>query len=215
MNTFLHDLLILSRSLIPILGAAAVALADYFALALVAEALSRRGSSNRLDAFAQRRSDQRAAEKVAFGGEEHRLRVAFSMVCIDVAGREVFYLWIARAALGGALFVGLQIVGLPLLTALVGFPAGYILLNGFVQQAWNKVRPTTIYFFIHMLAAMIVPLVMGSWRCFSKRPLFYTQQNLPVLEGWQVLCHTIACKVISYIVSKKSIGCIIGNNAAL
>jgi len=140
LNTFLHDLLILSRGLIPILGAAAVALAGYFALAPVAEALSRRGSSNRLDAFAQRRSDQRAAEKVAFGGEEHRLRVAFSMVGIDVSGREVFYLWIARAALGGALFVGLQIVGLPLLTALVGFPAGYILLNGFVQQAWNKVR---------------------------------------------------------------------------
>ena len=140
MNTYLHDILILMRGLIPILGAAAVALAGYFALSPVAEALLRRGSSGRLDAFAQRRGEQRAAEKVVFGGYEHRLRVAFAQYGIDVSGREVFYLWIARAALGGGLFVGLQVIGLPLLTALVGFPAGYILLNGFIQQAWNKVR---------------------------------------------------------------------------
>jgi len=140
MSTYLHDILIMMRSLLPLAGAAALAIAGYFALSPVAEALSRRSSSGRLDSFAQRRSEQRAAEKVTFGGVEHRLRVAFARYGIDVSGREIYYLWIARAVLGGSLFTGLQIIGLPVITALVGFPAGYILLNGFVQQAWNKVR---------------------------------------------------------------------------
>jgi hypothetical protein len=136
----LPEILITLRGFLPLLGAVALAIAGYYVLSPVADMLSRRGSTGRLDAFAQARGNKRAADKVSFGGTEHRLRVAFAQYGIDVAGKEGFYLWVARGALGAGFFVGLQVVGLPLFTSAVGFLAGYILINGFVQQAWNKVR---------------------------------------------------------------------------
>ncbi len=50
------------------------------------------------------------------------------------------FLWGARLAAGVILFFGLQIIGLPALTAVVAFPAGYIIVNGYVTQKWNSVR---------------------------------------------------------------------------
>ena len=140
METYLHSAWPFLRTLLPLVAAAALAFAGYQLLAPVAEIFSRRGSASRLDSFATLRNEKRAAEKVAFGGEAHRLRVAFARYRIDIAGKEQFALWAARIALGALLFVVLKIIGLPFITALVGFPAGYILLNGLVQQTWNKVR---------------------------------------------------------------------------
>jgi hypothetical protein len=140
MDAYLRDFLLVLRGFLPLIAAAALAVAGYYGLSPVVDALSRRGSAGRLDAFASARGEKKAAERADFGGKEHRLRVAFAQYGIDVAGKESFYLWVARAVLGGGLFVGLQLVGLPVFTSLVGFLAGYILLDGFIQQSWNKVR---------------------------------------------------------------------------
>jgi hypothetical protein len=140
MEAYLHSAWPFLRTLLPLAAAAALAVAGYYLLAPVVEIFSRRGAASRLDSFATLRSEKRAAEKVAFGGEAHRLRVAFARYRIDITGKEQFALWAARIAAGASLFVVLKIIGLPFMTALVGFPAGYILLNGLVQQAWNKVR---------------------------------------------------------------------------
>ncbi len=127
-------------TLLPLLGAGFLAAAIYYLLSPLGEALERRGTAGRLGTFAQAGLERNAPQQVRFGGSEHRLRVAFSSVGLDAAGAEIAYLWGARIVAGVALFFGLQIVGLPLLTALIAFPAGYIVVDGYVTQKWNVVR---------------------------------------------------------------------------
>lgn len=127
-------------AILPLLAAGLLATMAYSVLAPVGNALARQGRAGRLDAFAQAGRERQAAKQVRFGGEEHRLRVAFMSVGLDAAGAEPLFLWGARIAAGFVLFFGLQIVGLPVLTALVAFPAGYIVVNGYVAQKWNSVR---------------------------------------------------------------------------
>jgi hypothetical protein len=128
------------QAVLPILAAGALALAGYSALVPLGNALGRRGTAGRLDAFAQAGAERQDAERVRFGGDEHRLRVAFASLGFQAAGTETVFLWGARIAAGVILFFGLQILGLPMLTALVGFPAGYIVVDGYVTQKWNAVR---------------------------------------------------------------------------
>lgn len=126
--------------LLPILGAGLLAATAYSALLPLSGMIARQGNAGRLDAFAQAGQERKAAQQARFGGEEHRMRVAFSSVGLDAAGAENLYLWSARLVAGVALFFGLQIIGLPTLTALVAFPAGYIVVNGYIAQKWNAVR---------------------------------------------------------------------------
>jgi hypothetical protein len=125
---------------LPLLGAGLLALAAYSLLSPLGEMLTRRGTAGRLGTFAQAGSERQAAQTVRFGGEEHRLRVAFAALGLQAAGAEIVFLWGARLVAGVVLFIGLQIVGLPIITALVGFPAGYIVVNGYITQKWNTVR---------------------------------------------------------------------------
>ena len=127
-------------TLLPILGAGLVAAIAYSTLLPLGDVLARQGRAGRLDAFAQAGQERQAAQQARFGGEEHRLRVAFASIGLDAAGAETMFLWGARLAAGVILFFGLQIIGLPALTAVVAFPAGYIIVNGYVTQKWNSVR---------------------------------------------------------------------------
>jgi hypothetical protein len=125
---------------LPLLAAGLLALAAYSLLSPLGDLLARRGTAGRLDAFAQAGNERQSAERARFGGDEHRLRVAFAAIGLQAAGAELLFLWGARIAAGVGLFFGLQILGLPMMTALVGLPAGYIVVNGYIAQKWNAVR---------------------------------------------------------------------------
>jgi len=126
--------------LLPIFGAGLLAAIAYSVLSPLGDVFARRGRTGRLDAFAQAGQERQVARQVRFGGEEHRLRVAFASIGLEAAGAETLFLWGARLAAGVGLFFGLQIIGLPALTALVAFPAGYIVVDGYITQKWNAVR---------------------------------------------------------------------------
>lgn len=136
-NPFLAGVL---RAVLPFLGAGVLAAAAYGLLMPLGDLLKIRTHAGRLGEFAQAGQAREQAQRVRFGGDEHRLQVAFRSIGLDAAGAEPMFLWGARIAAGVILFIGLQIVGLPPLTALVGFPAGYIVVNGYVTQKWNAVR---------------------------------------------------------------------------
>jgi len=81
------------------------------------------------------------AEKVAFGSEEHRLRLAFQKYGINVAGHEKTALTVARIAAGFVVFLFIRVLfGLPVVTSLVGFLGGWFLVNGVVNAAWAGVK---------------------------------------------------------------------------
>jgi len=80
-------------------------------------------------------------QKVAFGSEEHRLRLAFRKLGLNVAGHEQTALTVARLVAGLGVFLALRLfLGLPLLTSLIGFAGGWIVVNGMVNGAWSEVR---------------------------------------------------------------------------
>lgn len=127
--------------LLPFLGAGALAA---LAWQLGGWFLPRFGSPRtaRLDAFAETRSGRRTAapEQAAVGSFEHRVRIALSRFGLDAAGREAHYLFLARLACGGLMCLALMLAGLPFLTSLVGFLAGFVFVNGWVLRVWNKTR---------------------------------------------------------------------------
>ena len=80
-------------------------------------------------------------DRVAFGSEEHRLRLAFRKLGLNVAGRERFARSAARLLAGAAVFFALNaVLGLPPVTSLIGFAGGWILLNGLIDGAWAQVK---------------------------------------------------------------------------
>jgi len=118
------------------LGAAALA---YIAYVLSERFTPRiqRPQSARLTRFI---AGKGAPSAVPVGSFEHRVRIAFSGVRLDASGREAFYLLLARGGAGAAMTLLLLMAGLPILTSLAGFAAGYVFVNGWVRRAWNRTR---------------------------------------------------------------------------
>lgn len=80
-------------------------------------------------------------QKAPFGSEEHRLRLAFRRLGLNVAGQEKTALTLARVVMGFVLFVLMQtLFGFPFLTSLVGFVGGWIVVNGLVNSTWAGVK---------------------------------------------------------------------------
>lgn len=123
-------------NLLPLLGAGALAFVAYVLGDRFAPRFHRPQTA-RLTNFVITRS---AAKAVPVGSFEHRVRIAFSGVRMDASGREEFYLMLARLGAGAVMVLLLLIMGLPLLTSLAGFAAGYVFVNGWVTRAWNKTR---------------------------------------------------------------------------
>jgi hypothetical protein len=124
--------------LLPLLGAGALAWAAWQVGGTLNLRIGR-PQVTRLENFAtSQRPGKTAAAPV--GSFDHRVRVAFARINIDAAGNESFYLMLGRIAAGAALTISLMIVGLPFLTSLSGFAAGYVFVGGWVTRSWNKTR---------------------------------------------------------------------------
>ncbi len=128
---------------LPILAALALAAIVYFGVEILGSYLSRRSDIGRLDQFSAGRAAGIAAaslQEISIGSADHRVRLAFKSIGFDAKGNESFYLMVARIAAGVIVFIILLIVGLPVVTSLSGFLAGFVFVNGWVARAWNKLR---------------------------------------------------------------------------
>lgn len=123
---------------LPAIGAAALAFAGYLVAGRLIASLGKGTTASRLESFADS-SASPAAKSVPVGSHAYKVRLAFSRFR-DVSGREDFYLWIARLALGGGLTVVMIFFGLPIITSLIGMVAGYVLVDGLVTRTWNRMR---------------------------------------------------------------------------
>ncbi|GAP06155.1 hypothetical protein ATHL_01001 [Anaerolinea thermolimosa] len=124
------------RQAAPLIGAGAAA---FIAYRLGVGLSSARGAaSGRVAALVGVVSEE---QKAAFGSEEHRLRLAFRKLGLNVAGREKTALTLARLLAGFGVFLAIRaLLGLPLLVSLVGFAGGWIVVNGMVNGAWAEVK---------------------------------------------------------------------------
>jgi hypothetical protein len=118
---------------LPILAALALAAIAYFGAGILSSYLSRKSEIGRLDNFSAGRAAGIAAanlQEISIGSADHRVRLAFKSIGFDAKGNEAFYLMVGRVAAGAIIFVILLIVGLPVVTSLSGFLAGFVFVNG-------------------------------------------------------------------------------------
>jgi len=128
---------------LPIVAALALAAIIYFGVGILSDYLSRRSDIGRLDQFSAGRAAGIAAaslQEISIGSADHRVRLAFKSIGFDAKGNETFYLMVTRIAAGVIIFIVLLIVGLPVMTSLSGFLAGFVFVNGWVTRSWNKMR---------------------------------------------------------------------------
>ncbi len=139
MTLSLYDLPPVIFTLLPLIGAAALAFLAFAAGRWLLKRLERSRMS-RVEAFAPGEEGDPRRQTVPIGSPAHRLRLAFARYHIDARGKEQFYLWLAHLFTGGAMFLALLILGLPVVTSLVGFLGGYVIVNGLIGQVWNRTR---------------------------------------------------------------------------
>ncbi len=125
--------------LLPIVAALAVAVVGFLVFRWLFARLGKATGASRLQAFAGGVAFT-TTEKSPIGSRNHKIRLAFSRYGLDVAGRESFMLLVVEILAGGGLTVVMIILGLPLFTSLIGMVAGYVLVDGLVTRAWNKMR---------------------------------------------------------------------------
>ncbi len=129
------DAHLILRQIAPLVGAGAVA---FIAYRLGQGMQMRTRAEKRVAALTGLREQE---EKVAFGSEEHRLRLAFRKLGLNVAGHERTALTLARVLAGVVVFLAVRgLLGLPFFTSLIGFVGGWIIVNGMVAGAWAEVR---------------------------------------------------------------------------
>ena len=126
-------------NLLPMVAALAVAVVGYLVFRWLLSSLGRTSSASRLQSFAGGVAFT-TTPKSPIGSKNHKIRLAFSRYGLDVTGRESFMLLIAQLVVGGLLTVVMIVLGLPIFTSLIGIVAGYVLVDGLVTRAWNKMR---------------------------------------------------------------------------
>jgi len=132
---------IYTSALLPFVAAAALAWIAY----LIGEhfeppQIGKSKSESRIEAFATSKRAEPKTSAAPVGSFEHRVRVAFAGVGMDASGGEEYYLLMARLAVGAVMFIVLLLIGLPFLTSLIGFAAGWVFMDGWVKRSWSKVR---------------------------------------------------------------------------
>jgi membrane protein YqaA with SNARE-associated domain len=123
---------------LPFLAAAALAMIAFVLGGVLAYRLEKSTNSRLADYAADALPEKNLP--VPTGSFEHRVRIAFLKYNVRVDGNESLYLWLARGFAGVIVVLLMLISGLPILTSLIGFVAGYVLVNGLVSRAWNNVR---------------------------------------------------------------------------
>ena len=138
-NTNLFDIPFALAALLPFIGAGALA---YVAWLLLKDWQPHFGKPSvaRIENFMSGRISTGKKSAAPVGSREHRVRIAFAQIGINVEGTEDHHMLLARLAVGAAMTVVLMIIGLPFITSLSGFIAGYVFVDGWVKRSWNKVR---------------------------------------------------------------------------
>ena len=128
-------------NLLPYIGAGALAT---FAYTLGGWLLPRLDRSRvmRVELFADTKSARRdmPGGRAPVGSFAHQVRIAFARFGIDASGREEYILRLAQIVVGAGMTLLLMVIGLPFLTSLVGFLAGYVFVKGWIVRVWNKTR---------------------------------------------------------------------------
>jgi len=93
-------------------------------------------AQRRIEAFV----GQDATESVVFGSKAHRVRTAFAELGLSVAGWEGMAVWLGRLTGGLAAVMLLWMLGLPSLAAALGFPAGAVAFDAWLDERWRKMR---------------------------------------------------------------------------
>lgn len=76
---------------------------------------------------------------IDFGSDDYKIRLAFSSLKIDVSGYESLAVNVFRLVAGLVfVFVMNVVLGLPLITSLVGFLGGILMINSFTTGAWRN-----------------------------------------------------------------------------
>jgi hypothetical protein len=84
--------------------------------------------------------EEKSGNVVSFGSKEHKIRMAFIKYGMDVSGWEESAIWVGRIVMGVLVGAVILLIGLPPLVATVGAFSGAIIMNGFIDGAWSKVR---------------------------------------------------------------------------
>lgn len=127
------------RQILPFIGAGAIAFIAYIAGGRLVYVLEG-GASRRVQELAgEQKAKNSILAGVQYGSEEHRLRLAFARFKMDVSGKEKSALFFARIVVGFVVFLVLNVVaGFPLVTSLIGFVGGVLIVSGFINGAWSK-----------------------------------------------------------------------------
>jgi len=131
---------IFTSMLLPFIGAGALAwIAYWIGERLGPPQIGKSKSESCIEMFATSKRESKTSS-APVGSFEHRVRVAFAGVGMDASGGEEYYLLMARLAVGAVMFLVLLLIGLPFITSLIGFAAGWVFMDGWVKRAWSKVR---------------------------------------------------------------------------
>ncbi len=127
------------RQILPYIGAAAIAFVAYMLGGRLVYVLEG-GAAHRVQEMAGGlKTNTSILAGVKYGSEEHRLRLAFARFKMDVNGKEKTALFFARIVAGVVVFLILNVIaGFPLVTSLIGFVGGVLIVNGFINGAWSK-----------------------------------------------------------------------------
>ena len=140
-STNLFDLPVSITSILPFIGAGALAWIAYFLGGKITPPqIGKPKSVSRIEMFASSSHGETKVSAAPVGSFQHRLRVAFAGVGMNASGNEEYYLLLARLAVGAGMFFALMLIGLPFFTSLIGFAGGWVFMDGWVKRAWNKVR---------------------------------------------------------------------------
>jgi len=125
--------------LLPVVAALAMAVIGFLIFRGLLVRIGRTSGASRLQAFAGGAAFT-TTPKSPIGSKSYKIRLAFSRYGLDASGKESFLLLMAQLLVGGTLTIAMIVLGLPLFTSLIGLVAGYVLVDGMVTRAWNKMR---------------------------------------------------------------------------
>lgn len=84
--------------------------------------------------------DEDAGPEAEIGSEAHKLRLAFSQLGLNATGMETIALWGARIILAFGFAIAIKWMGLPSMTISVGPVIAWMVVNGYIEGAWAKMR---------------------------------------------------------------------------
>lgn len=127
-------------TLLPLVAAGALAYATYLVLGGLAGMFTRQRQVNALETFATPAAYQDPSQARP-GTDAYKIRVAFTSLQVDAAGRETFVVYAAYGLVAVFGFLALSMIGLPALVALLAAGGiSYFVVQGWLTSHWQKAR---------------------------------------------------------------------------